>query len=58
MIDYSDVQLTEGQKNRISKLMKEFGYCNVKAFIDLMITHEYFGLDRIRRERQVSESEN
>jgi spore cortex formation protein SpoVR/YcgB (stage V sporulation) len=53
MIDYSDVQkyqLTENQKNRILKLMKEFGFENVEAFVDLMIGHEYYGLDRIRRE--------
>jgi len=45
-----EYQLTEDQKNRISKLMQEFGYGNVEGFIDLMISHEYFGLDRIRRE--------
>ncbi len=45
-----EYQLTESQKTRISKLMKEFGFENVEAFIDLMIGHEYFGLDRIRRE--------
>ncbi len=61
MTDMKNVQeyeLTVGQKNRIAKLMKEFGYGNVEVFMDLMIGHEYFGLDRIRRERQVSESEN
>jgi len=46
-----EYELTESQKNRISKLMKEFGFENVEAFIDLMIGHEFFGLDRIRREK-------
>jgi spore cortex formation protein SpoVR/YcgB (stage V sporulation) len=45
-----EYELTESQKTRISKLMKEFGFENVEVFIDLMIGHEYYGLDRIRRE--------
>jgi len=46
-----EFELTEDQKTRISKLMQEFGFENVKVFIDLMIGHEFHGLDRIRREK-------
>jgi spore cortex formation protein SpoVR/YcgB (stage V sporulation) len=45
-----EYELTESQKTRILKIMKEFGFENVEVFIDLMIGHEYYGLDRIRRE--------
>lgn len=48
--DVQEYQLTESQKKRISDLMLEFGFENVQAFIDLMIGHEYYGLDRIRSE--------